>query len=325
MMSEHSPNETPGHAGTDSQLEQAVQQALAGQDLDQLMAEAEQAKQPAAEQPGSSETGGEESGQSAEEEGDRPRIQHDMRRGRISAIRGEDVFVDLPGDTGKLQGLVPLTQFDRPPRIGSIMDFVVDHVDEDQGLMFLSREGAISRATWEQLQPGAVAEARVLRTNKGGLELEMVGGIRSFMPASQIETHHVEDLESWIGQKVPGIVQEIDRRSKKVVLSRRQYLEEEAKRVAPDTDELEAKLSRKEEKIEELSAAKELLVDEVCRRKQLAEEEFDASDNRGKVAALSVDELENQLDGLDPAPDAENVTTGDEPTGEGVYDFTATQ
>jgi len=230
MMSEHSPNETPGHAGTDSQLEQEVQQALAGQDLDQLMAEAEQAKQPAAEQPGSSEVGGEESGQSAEEEGDRPRIQHDMRRGRISAIRGEDVFVDLPGDTGKLQGLVPLTQFDRPPRIGSIMDFVVDHVDEDQGLMFLSREGAISRATWEQLQPGAVAEARVLRTNKGGLELEMVGGIRSFMPASQIETHHIEDLESWVGQKVAGIVQEIDRKSKKVVLSRRQYLEQEAKR-----------------------------------------------------------------------------------------------
>jgi TolA-binding protein len=103
------------------------------------------------------------------------------------------------------------------------------------------------------------------------------------------------------------------------------YAEEEAERVAPDTDELEAKLSRKEEKIEELSAAKELLVDEVCRRKQLAEEEFDASDDREKVAALSVDELENQLDGLDPAPDAENVTTADEPTGEGVYDFAATQ
>jgi TolA-binding protein len=103
------------------------------------------------------------------------------------------------------------------------------------------------------------------------------------------------------------------------------YAEEEAERVAPDTDELEAKLSRKEEKISELSAAKELLVDEVCRRKQLAEEEFDASDDREKVAALSVEELENQLDGLNPAPDAENITTSDEPTGEGVYDFAATE
>jgi TolA-binding protein len=103
------------------------------------------------------------------------------------------------------------------------------------------------------------------------------------------------------------------------------YAEEEAERVAPDTDELEAKLERKEQKVEELSTAKELLVDEVCRRKQLAEEEFDASDDREKVAALSVEELENQLDGLDPEPDSENVTTADEPTGEGIYDFAATQ
>jgi small subunit ribosomal protein S1 len=153
-----------------------------------------------------------------------------MRRGRISAIRGEDVFVDLPGDTGKLQGVVPLTQFDRTPRIGAIMDFVVDHTDETQGLIYLSREGAISRATWQQLQPGASVEARVISTNKGGLELEMVGGIRAFMPTSQVDQHHIEDLQPWIGEKVAGIVQEIDRKSKKVVLSRRQYLEQEAAR-----------------------------------------------------------------------------------------------
>jgi len=103
------------------------------------------------------------------------------------------------------------------------------------------------------------------------------------------------------------------------------YAEEEAERVAPDTDELEAKLSRKEEKIEELSKAKAKLVDEACRRKQRAEEEFNASDNRDKVAALSVDEVINIIDGLDPVPDAENITTSDEPTGEGVYDFAATQ
>ena len=103
------------------------------------------------------------------------------------------------------------------------------------------------------------------------------------------------------------------------------YAEEEAERIASGTEELEAKLGRKEQKVEELSGAKELLVDEVCRRKQLAEEEFDASEGREKVAALSVGELENQLDGLDPAPGAENVTTGDGPSGEGAYAFAATE
>jgi len=209
-------------------------------DMDALMAEAEAANRAttegAADQPGAptgdagAASAAGQSGESGEADGGDATIHHEMRRGRISAIRGEDVFVDLPGDTGKLQGVVPLAQFERNPRIGAIMDFVLDHVDEAQGLIYLSREGAISRATWQQLQRGAVAEARVIGSNKGGLELEMVGGIRAFMPASQIDTHHVDDLSSFTSQKLTGIVQEIDRRSKKVVLSRRQYLEQEAAR-----------------------------------------------------------------------------------------------
>lgn len=155
---------------------------------------------------------------------------YEMRRGRITAVRGDDVFVDLTGETRKLQGVVPLPQFDRPPRIGSIMDFVVEREDESQGLIFLSREGAVSRSTWDHLQKGSVVEARVVSTNKGGLELEIIGGIKAFMPASQIDVHPVGDLEPFIGQKLDGCVQEIDHRHKKVVLSRRAHIEAMRKR-----------------------------------------------------------------------------------------------
>ena len=194
----------------DAEVQREIDEALGDQSVEQLMQEhAPSAPAPPAE--------------SAEAP---PREFHvEMKRGRIAAIRGEDVFVELTGE-GKLQGVVPLTQFDRTPRIGSIMDFVLDHVDEAQGLVFLSREGAVSRATWEQLQRGAVTDARVVSTNKGGLELEMIGGIRAFMPASQVDIHHVRDLESFVGQKLEGVVQEIDRKSKKIVLSRRQLLEQ---------------------------------------------------------------------------------------------------
>ncbi len=204
----------------DAQLQQEIDQALDGKSIDQIMQEAA----------GNASADSVSAGQTREADGDDagPRqFHHEMRRGRITAIRGEDVFVDLAGESSKLQGIVPLSQFDRPPRLGSIMDFVVDHIDEKEGLVYLSREGAISRATWEQLQRGAVVEARVIATNKGGLEMEMVGGIRAFMPASQIDIHHVKDLDECIGKKFEGIVQEIDRRSKKVVLSRRQWLEQQ--------------------------------------------------------------------------------------------------
>jgi small subunit ribosomal protein S1 len=151
----------------------------------------------------------------------------DLKRGKISAIQGEDVFVNLQGEDAKLQGVVPLRQFDRSPRVGSIMDFVVERTDESEGLVHLSREGAVTSATWQQLDRGSVVEARVASTNKGGLELEMAGGIRAFMPASQVDMRHVDDLEPLVGQKVKAMVQELDRRGRKVVLSRRRFLEHE--------------------------------------------------------------------------------------------------
>lgn len=194
----------------DADLQREIDEALQGQSVEELM---EQASAP-------------QQSQQGEEGGSQKELHHEVRRGRIAAIRGEDVFVELTGEVGKMQGIVPVAQFDRPPRIGSVMDFVVDHIDEGQGLVFLSREGAVSRATWDQLQRGSAVEARVTATNKGGLELEMVGGIRAFMPASQIDLHHVEQLEDFVGQKLEGMVQEIDRKSKKVLLSRRQLLQQ---------------------------------------------------------------------------------------------------
>ncbi|MEM8781719.1 MAG: S1 RNA-binding domain-containing protein [Planctomycetota bacterium] len=199
-------------------VDQQVAEELAAVDADALMEASvapEAAKQVNAE--GSLEAG----------EPEQEPKHHELRRGRIAAIRGEDVFVDLVGDFDgkKLQGVVPVAQFERPPRLKAIMDFVVDQVDEAKGLVFLSREGAISRSTWDQLTNGQVIEARVTGHNKGGLELEIVGGIKAFMPASQVDLHSVGDLEPFVGQKLDAAVQEIDRKHKKVLLSRRKYLE----------------------------------------------------------------------------------------------------
>ena len=189
------PTPTPEAEPTPADIDAEVQAALGDQGIEQLMDQAEAASAAGSE--------------SAEEEAP---VHHEIRRGRISAIRGEDVFIDVTGDTGKLQGVVPLQQFDRAPRLGSIMDFVVDHIDEAQGLMFLSREGAISRTTWDTIHKGSVVEARVTGHNKGGLELELVGRIRAFMPASQVDLHHVEDFEPLVGQKFEATVTEVDRK-----------------------------------------------------------------------------------------------------------------
>lgn len=194
-------------------IDDELADAIAGQDIEQLMAQVtEESHQP-----------------SPMEQGDREpqQLEHAIRRGRISAIREEDVFVEMRGIEGKNQGIVPLKQFDRPPRVGSIMDFVVERFDESEGLLILGREGAVRQATWQQLERGAIIEARVTASNKGGLELEMAGGIRAFMPASQIALHHIEDLDQFIGQRLQAHVQNIHHKTKKIILSRRKHLEKE--------------------------------------------------------------------------------------------------
>ncbi len=204
------------------QVEQEMAQMLEGQDMEQLMSQA--AAPPPAATPD-----GDAPPTNAAATPQAPQVAHQMVRGRIAEVRGEDVLVDMTGYDAKNQGIVPLGQFERPPRVGSIMDFVVGRHDPAEGLIHLSREGAVTRTAWDQLTRGSVVEARVVGSNKGGLELEVAGGIRAFMPASQVDMHFVEDLDQFSGQKLRARVQEISHSPKRLVLSRRQYLEVQQK------------------------------------------------------------------------------------------------
>ncbi len=212
-----------GSPQLDAEVEQELAAALEGQSVEQLMEQAAGATH-AVEAEAGAEAGAEPKDAPA------PHFDAELKRGRILRIDRDDVFVELAGLDGRLQAVVPLRQFDRPPRPGSIMEFVVDRIDEQEGLIHLSREGAISAATWEHLTKGAVVEARVTGANKGGLELEMVGGIRAFMPASQVDWGHVEDLQPFVGQKLHALVHDVDRRARKVIISRRRFLEHEKER-----------------------------------------------------------------------------------------------
>ena len=212
-------------ADPQADLQKEIDEALGGQSIEDIMNADEQKEKELKEAQAAVDQSADPNAQTSSADGE---FHSQLKRGRIAAIRGDDVFIDLADDV-KLQGVVPVSQFDRAPRIGSIMDFVVDHIDESQGLVFLSREGAVSQANWMQLKPGISIEARATGTNKGGLELELVGGIKGFMPASQVDLKHVDDLEPFVGQKLVGLVQEIDHKSKRIVLSRRHHLEIEQK------------------------------------------------------------------------------------------------
>ena len=194
----------------DADLDQAVDAALAGVDVDELYAadRANPVSGPAA----VAVSGGKQ-----------------VRRGRVTAVNKDDAFVDFGG---KSQGICSMLQFEAEPKAGEEYDFIVQRYDEAEGLLILARKGGTAtNVSWDNLEVGQIVEGTVTGTNKGGLELD-VKGMRAFMPAGQVEIFHVPDLTDFVGQKLQAEVTKFEPREKNMVLSRRNVLErarEEAK------------------------------------------------------------------------------------------------
>ncbi len=155
-----------------------------------------------------------------------------VRRGRVISIQKDDVFIDMGG---RSEGVLPAVQFvDEPlPVVGDMVEVVIDGYDANEGLLRLSRQGAVLAAAWETLEEGQVVEGRVTGHNKGGLELD-IQGIRAFMPVSQVERFRVDDLTQYVDQKLRCCVSEIDRAEHNVVVSRRDLLDAEAEAAAKE-------------------------------------------------------------------------------------------
>ncbi len=162
----------------------------------------------------------------AMEEGGRPPGREGVVRGKVVAIHGDDIFVDIGS---RSEALLPAGQFrdDPLPEVGEVIEVAIEGYDEAEGITRVSRQGAVQAATWETLEVGQIVEGVVAGQNRGGLELK-IGGVWAFMPISQIERFHVDDLAAYVGQKLQCMVSEVDRREGNVVVSRRELLEIEA-------------------------------------------------------------------------------------------------
>ena len=155
-----------------------------------------------------------------------PEVQDTGRKkGKVVAIHGEDVFVDVPG--GRSQGVIGLAQFEgKHPAIGEVVEVDIEGYDRENGLLLLTKLGAVQAVDWSSVAVGLIVEARVTGTNKGGLSVE-VNGIRGFMPISQIDLYRVEQPEQFVNQRLRCVVTEVKPEEKNLVVSRRALLERE--------------------------------------------------------------------------------------------------
>lgn len=160
-----------------------------------------------------------------------------VRRGTVISIHGDDIFVDMGG---KSQGLLAADQFGNEPlpEVGDVVEVTVEGYDRADGILILSRQGAVKAATWQRLQEGDIVEGRVTGHNKGGLELD-INGIKGFMPISQVGFERVEadELSKYQNQRLRGQVMEIRREDRSVIVSRREVLKAEEEQLRQQTFE----------------------------------------------------------------------------------------
>ncbi len=166
-----------------------------------------------------------------EDKSARPPVSPDgKKRGTVLSIRGQDVFIDVPGGRG--QGIMSTLQFgDELPKIGDVVEISIEGFDGANGLLKLTKPGAAQIIQdWSGLKIGTIVEAFVTGSNRGGLSVA-VNGIRGFLPVSQIDAFHVENPESFINQKIVCMIAEVNPHEKNLVVSRRMLLEAERRRL----------------------------------------------------------------------------------------------
>jgi small subunit ribosomal protein S1 len=134
--------------------------------------------------------------------------------------------IDLRGPTGELS-----------VKVGDVIEAVVVEIDAKTGAVRLGRSLGRPAGLDELIRAHEArvpVEGKVVGVNKGGLEIE-IAGQRAFCPTSQIERGFVADPASLVGRSLQLLVTELRDGGKRIVVSRRAVLEQEAKQARAQT------------------------------------------------------------------------------------------
>lgn len=171
----------------------------------------------------------------------RPRV-GDLVKGTIISIGKDAVFVDIGG---KAEGTLDRAQVeDREGKMQVALGDVVEaRVAQDAGGVLQLRmkvmRGPEAKAELvSAMEMGLPVEGLVTEVIKGGLSVD-VAGVRAFCPASQIDNRFVEDLATFVGQRLTFRISRYEPGGRgNLVVSRRVILEEEREKVAARTREV---------------------------------------------------------------------------------------
>jgi len=156
-------------------------------------------------------------------------------KGRIIGYNNAEIFVDLGY---KSDGIIPVEEFSDDPdfkpetgvNIGDEVDVFIVRVNDGEGSVMLSKKRVDSMRSVEMIEEAyknkTPVTGKVVEVTNGGV-IVSVGGVRVFVPASQLSERYVKDLGEFLKQTVTIRIIEMNRQKRKFVGSRKVVLAEE--------------------------------------------------------------------------------------------------
>src|ERR1700712_500529 len=157
----------------------------------------------------------------------------DIVQGYVIKVNRDTVVVDIGY---KSEGVIPASEFiDTSGKVsvnpGDRVDVLVEARENDQGLVALSKEKADKLKVWDEISAACerdeLIEGTITGRVKGGLQVSIRGGVKAFLPGSQVDLRPVRNLDKLIGQTFEFKVIKFNKKRGNIVLSRRVLLEKE--------------------------------------------------------------------------------------------------
>mgnify|MGYP000010461774 CR=1 FL=1 len=153
--------------------------------------------------------------------------ENEIIRGRVSAISGGDVVLDI---NYKSDGLIPMSEFRDMPGLaqGDEVEVYVESQEDSQGQLGLSRRKAKILRAWESIvdsfKNGTIIRGTVISKTKGGLIVDC-NGLETFLPGSQIDIKPVIDYDQYVGKMMEFKVVKVNEQIKNAVVSHKALIE----------------------------------------------------------------------------------------------------
>jgi small subunit ribosomal protein S1 len=149
-------------------------------------------------------------------------------KGHILEKRPKEFLIDIGY---KSEGVVSASEFDDPDEIqvGDEVEVLLERLENDQGMVILSKQKASQRQNWSKIvklfEAEGIIKGRVKSVVKGGLIVNV--GVEAFLPASQVDINPPKDLTQFVGNTYDFKIVKLNEDRKNVVLSRRELIEAE--------------------------------------------------------------------------------------------------